>query len=111
MRQWILWGVVSLLIAGAAQAQGIPAVSISPVTDVTVTGSATLVLAANMNRSSISCTNTSASVHVRWGNSAVTSTKGQRLPAGGSVEIRNRAAVYMVSEGANVTVSCTEELR
>lgn len=110
MKQAICGAISILLTAGVTYAQE-TGVSISPISDVTVTGSATLVLASNMNRLAISCTNTSATVHVRWGDSSVTSTKGQRLPAGASVEIRNRAAVYMVSEGANVTVACTEERR
>jgi hypothetical protein len=83
--------------------------TVTPVADVTVTNSATLVKAANGNRVALSCTNTSASVHVRWGSSAVTASAGQRVPAGSSIEIRNIGAIYMISEGANVTVSCTEE--
>ena len=84
---------------------------ITPTADVTVTGSATLISAANSNRATLSCTNTSATVNVRWGSSAVTASTGQRIPANSSAEIRNTGAVYMISEGANVTVSCTEEIR
>ena len=79
--------------------------------DVTVTSSATLVLAGNAFRYALSCTNTSASVHVRWGDSTVTASKGQQLRAGTSVEILSKSPVYMISEGANVTVSCTEETK
>lgn len=84
---------------------------ITVVADVTVTGSATLISAANANRATLNCTNTSASVNVRWGSSSVTATTGQRIPFGAAIEIRNIGAIYMISEGANVTVSCTEETR
>ena len=83
--------------------------TITPAADVTVTGSATLVAAANGSRTALSCTNTSSSVNVRWGSSAVTATTGQQLPSAKSIEIKSLGAVYMISEGANVTVSCTEE--
>lgn len=82
---------------------------ITPIADVTVTNSATLVHAADSSRVSLSCTNTDPAVNVRWGNSSVTATTGQRIPAGTSVEIRNTAAIYMISEGANVSMSCTKE--
>lgn len=82
-----------------------------PVADVTVTSTATLVKAANSARTALSCTNTSGSVNVRWGDSTVTAAQGQRIPFGTSVEIRNTAAIYMISEGADVTISCTEERR
>lgn len=84
---------------------------VTAITDVTVTGTATLVKAANMNRVALSCTNTHGSVNVRWGDSAITTTKGQQIKAGASVAIENRGAVYMISEGADVSVSCTEESR
>jgi len=83
----------------------------TPIADVTVTNSATLVKAATPARIALNCTNTSASVHVRWGDSTVTATTGQQLRAGSAIEIRHNGAVYMISEGANVTVSCTEELQ
>lgn len=95
---------------------GVPSVGLAQTnfeskTDVTVTSSATLVLAGNAFRYALNCTNTSASVNVRWGDSTVTTTKGQQLRAGTSIEINSRAPVYMISEGANVTVSCTEETK
>lgn len=100
-----------LLITAPAQAQVTLQAgdTITPVSDVSVTSSATLVRAANGNRIALSCTNTDSAVHVRWGDSTVTATKGQRIPAGSAAEIRNIGAVYMISEGATVTVSCTEE--
>ena len=88
------------------------AVTIGPViADVTVTGSATLVKDGNAKREFLSCTNNHASVNVRWGASDVTATGGQRIPFGATVEIKNRAPVYMISEGTDVVVSCTEETR
>lgn len=103
--------VALVLSAGIAQAAGgADADSVRALADVTVTSSATVVRAGVMDRVTLSCTNTSA-VAVRWGDSTVTATKGQRIAGGATVEIRNRDAVYMISEGANVTMSCTEELR
>ena len=101
------WALL-LLCAAPAWAVGDKIVAVS---DVTVTNSATVVKAGNGNRLALSCTNTSGSVNVRWGDSTVTATKGQQLKAGASIAIENRDAVYMISEGANVTVSCTEETR
>lgn len=83
--------------------------AVTPKTDVTVTGTATLVAAENTFRTALSCTNTDASIGVRWGDSTVTTTKGQRLPAGMSIEIKARGAVYMIAESQTVSVSCTEE--
>lgn len=80
-------------------------------TDVTVTNTATLIAIYNPIRYNLNCTNNSASVHVRWGDATVTATSGQRVSSGTSIEINSRAAVFMISEGANVTVSCTEELQ
>lgn len=94
----------ALSLAGVAWAQ-----FAVPKADVSVTGSATLISAASSQRVALSCTNTSATVHVRWGDATVTATTGQRLSAGASIEILSKGAVYMISEGANVTMSCTEE--
>ncbi len=80
-----------------------------PLGDVTVTGSATLIRPVDMSRYALSCTNNSTSVHVRWGNATVTATTGQRIPFNTAIQILSRGAIYMISEGANVTVSCTEE--
>lgn len=82
---------------------------VTPITDVTVTSTATLVSALSASRGTLSCTNTDATVPVRWGNSTVTATKGQRIPAGTSIEIKARGAVYMISEATSVSMSCTEE--
>jgi hypothetical protein len=79
MRQWALLIAVSVMMYGSsAWAQ----TNFEAKNDVTVTNSATLVLAGNAFRYSVSCTNTSSSVHVRWGDSAVTDSKGKQLRAG-----------------------------
>ena len=108
--------MVIVLGLGASVAQAAPleindGYRLTVIADVTVTGSATLISAANANRATLSCTNTSSTVHVRWGSASVTATTGQRVAAGSAIEIRNIGAIYMISEGANVTVSCTEETR
>lgn len=105
--------LILVLFAGPAYAlNGVAdAQTVTSLADVTVTGTATLIKAANSERVALSCTNTSASVNVRWGDSTITAAKGQRVPFGTAIEIKNRGAVYMISEGANVTVSCTEETR
>jgi len=75
-------------------------------TDVTVSSTAVLIAASNANRATLNCTTTA---NVRWGHSTVTATKGQLIPANGSIGISNTAAVYMIAEGDASTVSCTEE--
>lgn len=105
----------SALILGWLWFGGAPAATADnriavPIADVTVTSTATLI-AAREDRTMISCTNTSSSVHVRWGNATVTASTGQQLRAGASIQISNRDDIYMISEGANVTVSCTKEYK
>ena len=74
--------------------------------DVTVSSTATLVSASNANRASLTCSVTDA---VRWGSATVTADSGVRIAASGAIAIRNTAAVYMIAEGDDSTVSCTEE--
>lgn|SRR3990167_3596788 len=107
MQRFLIGLVAFLCVAGVAVAQ----VNITPIADVVVTNAATVVKAQNAFRYALSCTNTHATVHVRWGSSAVTAAVGQRIPAGASIEIRSTGPVYMISEGADVTMSCTEETR
>jgi len=111
MKRYIAVVLMALAVVCPGEGQAEIGAQISAKADVTVTNAATLVLAANAFRSALNCTNTSATVHVRWGDSAVTASTGQRLPAATAIEIANIGAVYMISEGANVTVSCTEETR
>ena len=114
MSRAILFGCLIWMSASTALASVVQLDSgylSTPKADVSVTGTATLIAAANAARASMSCTNTHATVHVRWGSSAVTATTGQQLRATASIEIKNIGAIYMISEGASVTVSCTEETR
>ncbi len=101
-------GILVLALPVAALGQQTGAV-VTPIADVTVTGTATQIVGQNVFRTALSCMNNDATVNVRWGSSAVTATSGQRVSAGASVEILNRGPIFMISEGANVTVSCTEE--
>jgi hypothetical protein len=74
--------------------------------DATVSTTAVLVASSNSSRASLNCTTTE---NVRWGHSGVLATKGQLLPANGSIAITNTASVYMIAESTDATVSCTEE--
>lgn len=112
----LLWALCLIpVLAVTAEAQQSVFVSggtrVTALADVSVTSSATLVNALDTTRVNLNCTNTSSSVHIRWGDSTVTSTKGQQIPAGTAVEISNVGDVYMISEGATVTVACTKETR
>lgn len=116
MRATIILGLLICLIALAPSVQAQPVSvqlydgnALTVIADVTVTGTATLIAAANQKRTALNCTNTSSSVNVRWGGSDVAATTGQRLGFGLAITIRNIGAIYMISEGASVTVSCTEE--
>ena len=82
----------------------------TPIADVTVTTSATLIRARDSMRFALSCTNNGPE-EVRWGNAGVTATTGQAIPSGSSIEIQTTAAVYMITGASSSTVSCTEETR
>lgn len=108
------WVIVSLSLFCAVPALAEPlqlGTKVVSQADISVTSALTPVASQNSARAALSCTNTSASVNVRWGDASITSTRGQQLKAGLSVEIRNTDDVYMISEGASVTVSCTSETR
>ena len=111
MMKYVAVMAAVLMVASPTMGRAEIGVQVVEKSDVTVTNSATLVLAANAFRSALNCTNNSASVNVRWGSSGVTASTGQRIPFGAAIEIANKGAIYMISEGANVTVSCTEETR
>ena len=100
-----------LLIFGTHSPASAQSALAAPITDVVVSSTAKLVITGNAFRDTLSCTNHSTTVNVRWGDAGVTTTKGQRVPAGASAEIRNRGPIYMISEGVDVTISCTEETR
>ena len=100
--------LLGLILILGAYGKGNAQTSSFTIPDRTVTSTATLI-DNTRGRYALSCTNHSSTVHVRWGPALVTSSAGQRVPASSTIEIRSRAAVYMISEGANVTVSCTGE--
>jgi hypothetical protein len=106
--RWLL--ALAFVLLAALEAWG-QATQVITFADVTVTGSATLVRAANANRTALACTNTSATVNIRIGDSNITSSRGMQVRAGDSVAVETTAAVYAISEGANVTLSCTETRR
>lgn len=82
----------------------------TPIPDVTVTNAATLLRAASESRIALVLTNNDAAVNIRVGDSTVTNARGVRLPAGASMTFTATSAIYAISEGANVTVSLSEEL-
>jgi hypothetical protein len=85
--------------------------TITPISDVTVTNVATLLRAAHSSRLALSGTNNDGAVNIRFGDSTTTATKGQRVAFGATFKTTVTAAVFAISEGANVTVSLTEEVR
>lgn len=96
----------------AAIAMATPAYAVNlPIADVTVTSTATLIVAHESGRIRLSCTNHDTVVNVRWANATVTDTLGQRFPADRTIVIEGPSAIYMISEGTDVVVSCTKEMR
>lgn len=108
--RYVYFCVMAMLAAGPAFAQTNGSQVLDRI-DVTVTGTPTLIVAPNAFRFALSCTNLSTTDAVRWGSATVAANRGQRIRPGASVEIENRAAIYMISEGGNVAMSCTEETR
>lgn len=109
--KWILLLTLCLCALSVPAWAQDPAALAVPLADVSVTGTAVLMDANTFTRASLSCTNHSTTVNVRWGDATVTASQGQRFPAGSSIEIRIKGPIYMISEGAAVTVSCTRETR
>jgi hypothetical protein len=81
----------------------------TPIADVTVASTATLVKAANAARVQLSCTNNSVGINLRVGDATVTASKGVRLGPGGTMMIQGTYAVYAISESTSGTLSCTED--
>mgnify|MGYP001583812663 CR=1 FL=1 len=82
--------------------------------DVTVTGAVTTIRAENQAREALTCTNTHATVHIRWGDGNISTTRGSQLRATLTLSLTGldaKPALSMVSEGADVTMSCTEGTR
>ena len=80
---------------------------ITTIADVTLGATAVQIAAANASRRSLSCTNNDAASGARWGDSAVTAARGQRISAGSTVSIGATGAVFMIAEVGNPVVSCT----
>lgn len=80
-----------------------------PLADITVTNAATVLEGQRGDRVGLVCTNNDGAVNVRIGDSTVTATAGVRLKAGASITATSRASIQAISEGANVTLSCTSE--
>ena len=108
---WILLALI-LLTASNVWAAGSPVRiddgdTVTDQADITVTSAAAvLIKASSSTRTVLSC---SISEPVRWGTSAITTTRGQLIAGGASAEFRNTAAIYMIAESDDSTVSCTEE--
>lgn len=76
--------------------------------DATVTSSAAVVLADRPDRDAAIVQNQSDTVTIRLGDSAITASRGIRLGPGETATLYTTAAVYGISEGANVTVARAE---
>lgn len=108
---WLLF-LSMLLVPGFAFAQvdrwSVPPRYALPKAAVTVTSTATLVCPTNENRVNCTCRNIGVDA-VRYGDSTVTASTGAQIAGGEPAEIRVRGAIYMISEGADTSVVCTEE--
>jgi hypothetical protein len=80
-------------------------------TDATVTTAATQICPINGSRVDCSCTNNDAANAFRVGDALVTATRGQRVPAGATFKAITTSAVFGVSEGGSISVSCTDQSR
>ena len=74
----------------------------------TNTASATSIAAANANRQQIIVQNLDTTNAVRVGDSAVTATRGIRVPAGGSVTLAVTAQIYAIAEAGTPSVAVTQ---
>lgn len=111
---WVLvaLAVVCLPLLAFAQADRwtAPAKFTPPLTDVTVTSTATVLCPANDNQVNCTCRNNGTET-MRVGDSTVTTTKGLPVLPDESIEIRTRSAVYGISVGADVSVACLTEVQ
>jgi hypothetical protein len=73
-------------------------------TQVTVTNSATQIVAANTTRRAVVIVNTDASNAVFIGGAAVTASTGIKLAAGASISIPTVAAVYGITSSSTAVV-------
>lgn len=110
MRRLILITCLLLSAFTIRNASG-QAVRVITRTDVTVTASATQLCPINGSRIDCSCTNNDTTNAFRVGDNLVTATRGQRVTAGGTFKASTTSAVFGISEGVNVAVSCTDQSR
>lgn len=106
--------IVSLLCqAGFAWAQPNRSSAIRSKADIAVAGTAKLVCPVDTSRFACNVTNNHSTANLRWGDSTVSTTSGQKLGAGQAIEIRTTDAVYFISEdgSTSIIVSHTEEYR
>lgn len=86
-----------------------PAGALSSIADVaTSSAAATLVAAASAARLRLSLRNISA-VNCRVGDSAITTSRGMQLRPGETITLETSAAVYIIRETTDVTVSVLSE--
>lgn len=110
MKQGIII-VLFALTAAQAWAAGAPVRidegdTMTPLADITVTTTATLIDTSNSSRATLNCT---VNTEIRWGDSSVTSTKGNRVGANIPFSIRNQGVVYFAATASTGTASCTRE--
>lgn len=76
--------------------------------DIAATTSANVLIGpANTLRGALNCYTTT---EIRWGDSAISATRGSLIPASTPFVIRNIAAVYARATSSAGTISCTEEI-
>ncbi len=76
--------------------------------DATVSNSAAVVIAERPDRDAAIVQNQSDTVTIRLGDSAITTSRGIRLAPGETATLYTTAAIYAISEGADVTVALAE---
>lgn len=111
MRFWFLTLCVMAMVQTVPLALAQQGSKFTPFADVSVTSVVTQIRAANSARITLTCTNNDSSTAIRIGDSTVSISRGQRVPAGGSFSVTATPAIFGFSEGGPVTISCTEEIR
>ena len=79
--------------------------------DVTLSGARDLIDARSLGRVSLACTNTNTTVHARVGNIAITTSRGLQVRATTGFTTDSQDDVYGITEGADVVMACTKEMR
>jgi hypothetical protein len=112
MRKLLL---VSMLLLGAITirnfAWGQQPTRVITRTDTSVTTAVTQVCPINGSRVDCSCTNNDVANSFRVGDANVTATRGQRITPGATFKAITTSAVFGISEGGIISVSCTDQSR